>query len=408
MDRAAQFLKLRDDFPMLKQKMHDCPLIYFDSAATTQKPQIVIDTIRKFYEEQYGTVHRAIYQLALFSTQAYHEARQVVRHFLNVSDENQVIFTKGTTEGINLVANCFGQAFIREGDEILVSQLEHHSNIVPWQLLCERSGAHLRMIPVNDQGELLMDQFEQLLSSKTKLICVGHVANSLGTLNPIEKITALAHASGAKVLVDAAQSAPHLPIDVQKLDVDFLVFSGHKTYGPTGVGVLYGKRDLLEKMPPYQGGGDMINKVTFSKTTYSELPLKFEAGTPMIAEVLGLAAALQYISKIGLDQIKQHENALLQHMTHQLDQIEGLKIIGQAKEKGAIISFAIEGIHPLDLGTLLDLKGVAIRTGHHCSQPALERFGLSSTSRISFGLYNSMAEIDQFLILLKECLRSLR
>ena len=404
----TDFAKYRDDFPMLKKKMHGHPLIYFDSAATAQKPQVVIDTISDFYRNNYGTVHRAVYELAQNSTREYQAVRERIRTFLNAKKFEEIIYTRGTTESINMVAYSFGKAYIRPGDEVILSRLEHHSNIVPWQIMCEDRGASIKVIPCNEKGELDLNVFKTLLNEKTKMVAVGHVANSLGTINPIEEITRMAHAAGAKVLVDGAQAAPHLPIDVQKLDVDFYAFSGHKTFGPTGIGILYGKESLLESMPPYQGGGDMIKTVTFEKTTYNTLPVKFEAGTPMIAEVLGLGAAIDYITAIGMQEIKQWEEKLLHHATEQLEKIEGLRIIGKAKNKGAIISFVVEGAHPLDLGTLLDVKGIAVRTGHHCAQPVMDRFCLSGTTRASFAFYNTIDEIDRFIEVLKEVINQLR
>lgn len=392
----------REDFPMLTQTMHGKPLIYFDSAATAQKPQPVIDCINHCYTKSYGTVHRAIYELAAKSTHDYQEARLKVMRFLNAAKQEEIIFTRGTTESINLVAYSFGKAFIRPGDEIVISEIEHHSNIVPWQILCEDRKAVLRIIPVNDRGELIMEEYEKLLNEKTKLVAIGHVSNALGTLNPIKKIISLAHRAGAKVLVDGAQGAPHLPVDVQDLDVDFYVFSGHKIYGPTGIGILYGKETLLEKMPPYQGGGDMIETVTFPKTTYNVLPLKFEAGTPMITEAISLGTALDYVTGIGREAIQQWEHELLLYATELWTQIPGFKIIGTAREKGAIISFAMEGIHPLDIGTMLDLKGIAVRTGHHCAQPTMRRFNVPGTARASFGLYNTKQEVEHFAECLQE------
>lgn len=392
----------RKDFPMLTQTMHGKPLVYFDSAATAQKPQQVIDCIRNCYEKHYGTVHRAIYELAAKSTHDYQEARLKAMRFLNAAKPEEIIFTRGTTESINLIAYSFGKAFIRPGDEIIISEIEHHSNIVPWQILCEDRQATLKVIPVNDQGELILEEFTKLLNEKTKLVAVGHISNALGTINPIKKIISMAHAIGAKVLVDGAQGAPHIAVNVQDLDVDFYVFSGHKTYGPTGVGILYGKEALLEKMPPYQGGGDMIDTVTFPKTTYNTLPLKFEAGTPMITEAISLGTALDYMTGIGRQAIQDYEHELLLYATELWSQVPGFKIIGTAKEKGAIISFSLEGIHPLDVGTMLDLKGIAIRTGHHCAQPAMRRFSVPGTARASFGLYNTKQEIEYFAECLKE------
>ena len=405
---TVDFFKLRDDFPMLSKMMHGKPLAYFDSAATAQKPRVVIDAIDDFYRNHYGTVHRAVYELSVEATQEYQQVRRRIALFLNAAKEEEIIFTRGTTESINLVAYSFGKAFIHPGDEILITEMEHHSNIVPWQILCEDRGCVLRVAPMNDRGELKMDEFAKLLNSKTKLVSVAHVSNSLGTVNPIKEIIALAHDSGAKVLVDGAQAAPHMRIDVQDLDADFYVFSGHKVYGPTGIGILYGKESLLDAMPPYQGGGDMILSVKFDKTVYSPLPMKFEAGTPMIAEVLGLGAAITYLNTIGMDNIYQHELRLLHYMTKRLEEIPGLRIIGTAKEKGSIVSFFIEGLHPLDVGTMLDLRGFALRTGHHCAQPAIRHFDIPGTIRASFGLYNDESEIDRFIENLLEIIHYLK
>ncbi len=405
---APDFYKLREDFPMLKKTMHGKPLIYFDSAATAQKPQRVIDALTNFYQNQYGTVHRAIYELAVHSTHAYQATRKKARAFLNAAKEEEIIFTRGTTESINLIAYSFGKAFLKPNDEVIISEIEHHSNIVPWQIVCEDRGCKLKVIPCNQHGELLLEEYAKLLTDKTKLVAVTHISNALGTLNPIKQIISMAHDAGAKVLIDAAQSAPHMPLDVQDLDADFLVFSGHKVYGPTGVGVLYGKAELLNQMPPYQGGGDMIETVTFPKTTYNVLPLKFEAGTPMFAEVVALGTALDYLTEIGLDAIHKWEHDLLEYATKRIVEVADLRIIGTAKEKGAIISFVVDGTHPLDLGTLLDLKGIAVRTGHHCAQPAMRHFTLQGTARASFGLYNNKEEIDQFIAALKECIKMLK
>lgn len=407
MTNKLDFSKFRKDFPMLQKKMHGKPLVYLDSAATAQKPQCVIDAIKTFYQEEYGTVHRAVYELAACSTNAYQNIRRNIQAFLNAAKEEEIIFTRGTTESINLVAYSFGEAFINQGDEILISAMEHHSNIVPWQMLCDRKNAILKVIPIDQNGDLLFDAFQKLLNVKTKLVAITQISNALGTLNPIKKITKMSHDVGAKVLVDGAQSAPHLSIDVQDLDVDFFVFSGHKLYGPTGIGVLYGKEALLEKMPPYQGGGDMVDIVTFAKTTYNTLPLKFEAGTPMIAEVIGLGAAIAYINTIGKESICNWEHELLVYATQQLKQIPGLKIIGEAKQKGAIISFIIKGIHPLDIGTLLDLKGIAVRTGLHCAQPVMRFFDIEGTIRASFAFYNTKEEIDYFVNELKKAIKLL-
>lgn len=382
--------------------MHGQPLIYLDSAATTQKPRCVIDAVTDFYQKEYGTVHRTVYELSTVATQKYEEARETVRFFLNAAAASEIIFTRGTTDAINLVAASFGRRFLQAGDEVLISEIEHHSNIVPWQLICQERGARLRVAPVDDRGVLLLDSFEQLLSERTKLVSIAHIANSIGTLHPLKEIIRVAHAKGAKVLIDGAQSAGHLPVDVQELDADFFAFSGHKVFGPTGVGVLYGKRALLEEMPPYQGGGDMVDRVSFSGTTFQQPPLKFEAGTPMIAEVIGLAEALKFILSLGREKIAAWEHALLERATQKLQEIPGLRLIGTAPQKGAILSFVLEGIHPLDIGTLLDLRGVAVRTGHHCAQPTMQRFGVPATVRASFAPYNTPEEIDQFAHLLSE------
>jgi len=400
--------RLRDDFPMLKKSMHGKPLIYFDSAATAQKPKIVIDAIDHFYRERYGTVHRAVYELSTYATKEYQDIRHKIAAFLNAEKPEEVIYTRGTTESINMVAYSFGKAFVRPGDEVLITEMEHHSNIVPWQILCEDRGAILKVAPMNDRGELIMEEFTKLLSKRTKIAAVAHVSNSLGTINPIKEIASLVHQAGGKLLVDGAQSTPHMPIDVRDLDADFYVFSGHKVYGPTGIGILYGKAELLDAMPPYQGGGDMIDKVTFEKTTYNVLPMKFEAGTPMIAETIGLGAAIDYLTAVGLEEVRKWEHELLVYATEKMKEIEGLRIIGTAANKGGIISFVIDGTHPLDLGTLLDLRGVAIRTGHHCAQPTMRHFGVPATARVSFGLYNTKDEIDAFVKALRDVVRLLR
>lgn len=387
---------------MLSQRMHGKPLIYFDSAATAQKPVQVIDAIDSFYRKEYGTVHRAVYELAVIATDKYQKTREKAQKFLHAATPQEIIFTRGTTESINLVAYSFGKKFIKPKDEILITEMEHHSNIVPWQMLCEERGAHLKVVPFNDQGVLDLESYRRLLSPRTKLVACAHVSNVLGTVNPLKEIIQLAHAEGAKVLVDGAQSAPHLPVNVQELDADFYVFSGHKLYGPTGIGILYGKEALLEELPPYQGGGDMIETVTFEKTTYNVLPMKFEAGTPLIAEVMGLGAAIDFLELISLESIHEHEQALLNHLADQLKDIPWIRLIGTAPEKGGIVSFMVEGVHPLDIGTMLDLKGIAIRTGHLCAQPALRHFGFSSIARASFGLYNTLEEVDQFVKALHE------
>lgn len=398
----------RLDFPMLSKKMHGKPLVYFDTAATAQKPNQVIDAISSFYRDHYGTVHRAVYALSLYATEEYQNVRQKAQRFLNAAKPEEILFTRGTTESINMVAYSFGKAFLKPGDEILVSAVEHHANIVSWQIACEDRGAILKVIPVNDRGEIILEEYERLLSPRCKLVAIGHVSNVLGTIHPIKQVIAMAHAHGAKVLIDGAQAAPHVKVDVQDLDADFYVFSGHKIYGPTGIGVLYGKEALLNAMPPAQGGGDMIAHVTFEKTSYTALPLKFEAGTPMIAEVMGLGAAFDYLNAIGLETISAWEHTLLEAATQQMEEIPGVRIIGTAAQKGGIISFVAEHVHPLDLGTVLDLKGIAVRTGHHCSQPTMQRFGVEATTRASFGLYNTLEEVDHFIESLHQAISQLR
>jgi cysteine desulfurase/selenocysteine lyase len=371
-------------------------LIYFDNAATTQKPVAVLDAIQQYYEKDNSNIHRGAHTLADRATRQYEETRESVRTLLNARETAEIIFTRGTTESINLVAKTFGPKFIQKGDEILISTLEHHSNIVPWQMLCEQTGAILKVIPITDAGELVMDEFEKLLSSKTKLVSIVHASNALGTINPAKKIIEAAHAVGAKVLLDGAQSASHLEVDVQDLDCDFLAFSAHKLYGPTGLGVLYGKRELLEEMPPFLGGGEMIREVTFEKTTYNTIPFKFEAGTPSIAEVIAFKPALDFIFTTGKKQILAHENDLLDYATGILGDIKGLIPVGTAPEKVAVFSFTIQGMHPFDVGQLLDAKGIAVRTGHHCTQPLMHRLGLEGTVRASFAVYNTRAEVEVF------------
>ncbi len=400
--------RIRRDFPMLTQTMHGKPLVYLDSAATAQKPKEVINTITSFYSDHYGTVHRAVYQLALHSTEDYQKTRKKVKSLLHAAREDEIIFTRGSTESINMVAYSFGKAFVKPGDEILISAMEHHSNIVPWQILCEDRGAILKVIPINEKGELLLKEYATLLNSRTRLVAIAHISNALGTLNPIKQIVEMAHHMGAKVLVDGAQSVSHIPVDVQDLDADFYTFSGHKIMGPTGIGVLYGKAELLNQMPPYQGGGDMIESVDFSQTTYNILPFKFEAGTPMIAEVMGLGAAIDYIQSIGIEAIHDWENKLMKDATSQMKQIPGLKIIGQASQKGSLISFIIDGVHSLDIGTFLDLKGIAIRTGHHCAQPLMRFFNVPATARVSFACYNTKEEVEFFVDSLRDVVHKLK
>ncbi len=389
--------KIRADFPILDQEINGRKLVYFDNAATTQKPQQVIDVITHYYQHDNANIHRGIHTLAERATRDFEASREAIRAFLGASSIEEIIFTSGTTQGINLVASTFGRKFIQAGDEIVISGLEHHSNIVPWQMLCEEKGCVLKVIPVNDLGELDLEAYKQLLSEKVKLVSVNHVSNSLGTINPVAEIIRLAHGVGAKVLIDGAQATSHLNIDVQALDVDFYVFSAHKLYGPTGIGALYGKKALLEAMPPYMGGGEMIKEVSFEKTTYNDLPYKFEAGTPNIADVVAMKTALEYTQSIGRERIAAYEDELLQYATAQLSGIEGLRIVGQAAQKVSVISFVIEGIHHQDIGVLLDNQGIAVRTGHHCTQPLMKRFGLLGTSRASFAMYNTHEEIDRLV-----------
>ena len=386
--------KIREDFPALKQTIHGKPLVYLDSAATAQKPTAVVDAIRQFHEVDSANIHRGVHELSQRSTAAYEETRVKARHFLNSKTTNELIFVRGTTEGINLVASSWGRKNVKEGDEIIISAMEHHSNIVPWQMLCEEKGAKLRVIPMNDRGELILEEYEKLLNPRTRMVAVAHVSNALGTINPVKQIIEMAHQAGAVVLIDGAQSTPHIPVDVQALDADFYTLSGHKVVGPTGIGILYGKAALLNAMPPYQGGGDMIKVVTFEKTTYADLPYKFEAGTPNIAGGIGLGAAFDYVNKIGLDKIAAYEHELLLYGTEALSRIPGLRIIGTAREKAAVLSFVMEGIHPHDIGTVLDRQGIAVRTGHHCAQPVMDWFHVPATTRASLAFYNTMAEID--------------
>lgn len=400
--RRFDIQQVRRDFPMMRKNMSGKPLIYFDSAATTQKPHCVIDALNRFYSEEYATVHRAVYEIAAKATEGYAAVRTKVQQFIGAKEEEEIVFTRGTTDALNLVAYSLGERFIDEGDEIIISVMEHHSNIVPWQLLAGRKGARLRWIPIDQNGELDLEAFKRLLSPRTKIVSIAHISNATGTINPVEEIITLAHSVGAKVVIDGAQAAAHLSLNVAELGCDFYAFSGHKIYGPTGIGVLYGKRALLEEMPPYQGGGDMIDQVTTEGTTFQSAPLKFEAGTPMIAEVIGLGAAIDYLTSLGLDEIALWEQKLLKRATQRLEGIANIKLVGTAPEKGPIITFTVDGLHALDLGTLLSLKGVAIRTGHLCAQPTLKHFGVSSLARISFGLYNTFEEIDASIQALKE------
>ena len=384
----------RADFPILESKVYGKPLVYLDNAATTQKPQMVIEAEREYYLHYNANVHRGIHNLSQRATCAYENVRSRLQRLINAKSSSEIIFVRGTTEAVNLVAQSYGRSRFQAGDEIIVSQMEHHSNIVPWQLLCQQTGAKLRVIPVDDRGELQMEVFKGLLNKHTRFVAVTHVSNALGTINPVREIIAQAHQYGVPVLLDGAQAVAHVPVDVQKLDCDFYAFSGHKLYGPTGVGVLYGKAALLDEMPPYQAGGDMIRSVSFEETSYNALPYKFEAGTPNIAGVIGLGAAVDYVNSIGFTAIATHENALLAYATPLLEDVPGLAIIGKAHTKTGIISFVVEGMHAHDIGTILDRQGVAIRTGHHCTMPLMERFGVSATARASFALYNTMQEVD--------------
>ena len=386
--------RIREDFPVLKQTIHGKPLVYLDNAATAQKPRSVIDAIVKFYEVDCANIHRGVHELSQRSTAAYEETRAKVRRFLNARSNKEIIFVRGTTEGINLVTQTWGRTNLKPGDEIIIAGLEHHSNIVPWQIVCEETGARLRVIPINDRGELIFEEYQRLLSPRTRMVAIGHVSNALGTINPVGPIVRMAHAAGALTLVDGAQAVPHMRVDVQALDADFYAFSGHKLYGPTGIGALYGKAELLDAMPPYQGGGDMIRSVSFEKTTYNDLPYKFEAGTPDIAGGIGLGAAVDYVTRIGIEKIGAYEHELLRYGTDALEQIPGLRIIGTAREKAAVLSFVMEGIHPHDIGTVLDRQGIAVRTGHHCAQPVMDRYHIPATTRASLAFYNTTAEID--------------
>jgi cysteine desulfurase/selenocysteine lyase len=385
---------VRADFPILQQKIRGKPLVYLDNAATSQKPRVVIDAVRNYYEHENANIHRAVHFLSERATEAYEGARRAVQGFLNARASNEIIFVRGATEGINLVMQSYGRTHVGPGDEVLITGMEHHSNIVPWQILCDEKGAKLRAAPINDAGELLFDEFAKRIGPRTKFVAVTHVSNALGTVNPVKQIIELAHSRNIPVLIDGAQAVPHLKVDVQALDCDFYTFSGHKIYGPTGIGILYGKSALLDAMPPYQAGGDMISSVTIEKTIYNALPYKFEAGTPHIAGAVGLGAALRYVGSLGLDRIAAHERDLLEYATDAVSAIHGLRIVGAASEKAGVLSFVLEGVHPHDIGTILDQQGIAIRTGHHCSQPVMQRFDIPATARASFALYNTREEVD--------------
>lgn len=393
---------IRQDFPILQRTIREKPLIYFDNAATTQKPKQVIDAIVHYYSQLNSNIHRGVHYLSQAATTEYECARRIIKSFINARFEEEIVYTRGATEAINLVASSYGETFLKEGDEILITYMEHHSNIVPWQIVSQKTGAKLKVVPIDDNGELILEEFDRLLNERTKIVSVVHISNSLGTINPVEYIIKKAHQFGAVVLVDGSQSIQHIPIDVQKLDCDFFVFSGHKIYGPTGIGVLYAKKELLESMPPYQGGGDMILSVTFEETIYNVVPHKFEAGTPNIEGAIGLASAIRYVQNIGLDVIFSYETKLLNYATARISEIPEVKIIGTAKNKASLISFVIDNVHPHDIGTLLDRDGIAIRTGHHCTEPVMRRYGVPATSRASFAFYNTTEEVDVFVNSLKK------
>jgi len=394
---SLDIASIRALFPVLHQQVNGKNLIYFDNAATNQKPAAVINALRHYYEADNANIHRGVHTLAERATAAFELTRKKAAEFINAGETEEVIFTKGTTDGLNLVATAWGRKFIAPGDEIIISTLEHHSNIVPWQMLCEEKGALLKVIPINERGEVILEEFKKILSPRTKLVSVVFASNALGTVNPVEEIIELSHKKGATVILDGAQAAAHLEIDVQKLDVDFLAFSAHKMYGPTGVGILYGKRNLLESMNPYQGGGEMIKEVTFEKTTYNDIPYKFEAGTPNIADVVAFGAAIDFINELGKEAIVAHEDDLLRHATEQIKKIGGVKVIGEASSKVSVLSFLLEGYHPLDVGMFLDARGIAVRTGHHCTQPLMKHLGIEGTVRASFSVYNTKEEIDTFV-----------
>ncbi|MCH6560082.1 cysteine desulfurase [candidate division KSB1 bacterium] len=389
--------RIREDFPILQTRVHGNPLVYLDNAATSQKPQAVIDAISDYYSGENANIHRGVHYLSELATRKYEETREKVKHLINAKSTREIIFVRGTTEAVNLVSSTYGRENIKAEDEIIISNMEHHSNIVPWQLLCESTDAKLKVIPINDDGEIIFDEYQKLMNDKTKLVAVVHTSNSLGTINPVKRIIEVAHSHNVPVLLDGAQAVPHQKIDVQELDCDFFAFSSHKFFGPTGVGVLFAKEDLLEKMPPYEGGGEMITSVTFEKTTYNELPHKFEAGTPNIAGVVALGAAIDYVNEVGYRNIHEHEEELLKYATEALSSIKSLRIIGTAAKKASVISFTLDNIHPHDMGTILDRQGIAVRTGHHCTQPVMERFNVPATTRASFAFYNTKEEVDRLV-----------
>lgn len=404
-ERKLEVESIRKQFPVLNQQVNGKPLVYLDNAASSQTPKVVIDAITTFYEKDHANIHRGIHTLAERSTVAYENTRKHVQSFINAREAEEIIFTKGTTESINLAASSWGLENLEENDEILISQLEHHSNIVPWQLIANRTGAKIKVIPINEKGEIILEEYQKLLGERTKIVAVNYISNSLGTINPVSEMIASARSVGAISLIDAAQATPHLKIDVQALDCDFLAFSSHKMYGPTGVGVLYGKRQILEAMPPYQGGGEMIKDVSFKGTTYNDIPYKFEAGTPNIGDVIALKAAMTFIEEVGYEEIQAHEEELLRHATLKLERIDGVQMVGTASSKASVVSFLVEGIHPYDIGQLLDARGIAVRTGHHCTQPLMDFFKIDGTIRASFSVYNTLEEIDYFCTSLEEIIK---
>jgi cysteine desulfurases, SufS subfamily len=393
-EEAWDVERVREDFPVLRQTVNGKPLVYLDNAASSQVPQVVIDRGATYLQEEHSNIHRGVHYLSMRATTAYEGAREKVRRFINAREAKECIFVRGATEGINLVMHGYGRKFVGAGDEVIISAMEHHANIVPWQMLCEEKGARLRVIPMNDAGELLLDEYDALLNERTKIVAISHISNALGTINPVKEMIALAHKHGVPVLIDGAQSAPHLTVDVQDLDCDFFVLSGHKMFAPTGSGIIYGKAELLEKTNPFQGGGDMIRSVTFEKTTYAGLPTKFEAGTPAIASQIGLGAAIDYLNSIGRERLVAYEQELLAYATEKVSAIEGVRIIGTAREKASVLSFVIDGVHPHDIGTILDQEGIAVRAGHHCAQPVMQRFKVPATARASFAFYNTKQEAD--------------
>ena len=398
---------IRSQFPILSREVNGKPLVYLDNGASSQKPKVVIDAISNYYSNENSNIHRGIHTLSQEATISYENTRITVQHFINAAHSHEIIFTEGTTESINLIASSFGKKYLMPGDEIIISTMEHHSNIVPWQMICEEKEAILKIVPINDKGEFLIEEYKNLLSNKTKLVAINHISNTLGSINPVKEIIDLAHKKGALALIDGAQAVPHTKVDVQSLNADFYAFSAHKMFGPTGVGVLYGKESLLNDLPPYQGGGDMIKTVTFEKTTYNELPHKFEAGTPNIAGGIGMAAAINYINNIGIDKIEAYEHELLTYASKQIKKIEGVRIIGESEKKASVLSFLVEGTHPTDIGTIIDKLGVAIRTGHHCTEPLMNRYSISGTARASFAFYNTFEEVDIFIKALKRAIKML-